>query len=172
MKQGIMTNKRVRLLLRKGDSGFHPVKSGERRRKSVHGCIVDGSLSVLNVIIVKKGQTDIPGLTDVVIPRRLGPKRAGKIRKMFNLSKEDDVRKYVLRRTVKYRDPEKQAQVTKPKLVSPKIQRLVTPITLQRRRRQKLAIKKRRLKSIREAKEYRKVVEDYNRQKRHTMVAV
>lgn len=44
------------------------------------------------------GEKDIPGLTDSTIPRRLGPKRASKIRKLFNLSKEDDVRQYVVRR--------------------------------------------------------------------------
>lgn len=44
------------------------------------------------------GEKDIPGLTDTTIPRRLGPKRASKIRKLFNLSKEDDVRQYVVRR--------------------------------------------------------------------------
>ena len=44
------------------------------------------------------GESDIPGLTDTTIPRRLGPKRASKIRKLFNLSKEDDVRQYVVRR--------------------------------------------------------------------------
>jgi small subunit ribosomal protein S6e len=44
---------------------------------------------------VKKGENDLPGLTDVEKPRMRGPKRASKIRKLFNLSKEDDVRKYV-----------------------------------------------------------------------------
>lgn len=37
----------------------------------------------------------MPGLTDTEKPRMRGPKRASKIRKLFNLSKEDDVRKYV-----------------------------------------------------------------------------
>lgn len=50
------------------------------------------------------GDADIPGLTDTTVPRRLGPKRASKIRKLFNLSKEDDVRKYVIRRKL----PEKE----------------------------------------------------------------
>lgn len=36
---------------------------------------------------------ELPGLTDEEKPRMRGPKRASKIRKMFNLSKEDDVRK-------------------------------------------------------------------------------
>jgi hypothetical protein len=31
-------------------------------------------------------------LTDVVQPKRLGPKRATKIRRFFGLSKQDDVR--------------------------------------------------------------------------------
>lgn len=52
-------------------------------------------LSVLNLVIVKKGENDLPGLTDIEKPRMRGPKRASKIRKLFNLSKDDDVRKYV-----------------------------------------------------------------------------
>lgn len=43
---------------------------------------------------------DLPGLTDTTRPRRLGPKRASRIRKLFNLGKEDDVRKYVIRRVI------------------------------------------------------------------------
>ena len=46
----------------------------------MRGCIVDGNLSVLNLAIMKKGEAEIPGLTDNTIPRRLGPKRASKIR--------------------------------------------------------------------------------------------
>ena len=37
-------------------------------------------------------------MTDVTVPKRLGPKRASKIRKLFNLAKEDDVRQYVIKR--------------------------------------------------------------------------
>ncbi|XP_040951527.1 40S ribosomal protein S6-1-like [Gossypium hirsutum] len=69
-------------------------RNGERRRKSVRGCIVSQDLSVLNLVIVKKGENDLPGLTDTEKPRMRGPKRASKIRKLFNLSKEEDVRKY------------------------------------------------------------------------------
>jgi small subunit ribosomal protein S6e len=47
-------------------------------------------LSVLALAIVKKGDEDVPGLTDTVHPKRLGPKRATKIRRFFGLSKEDD----------------------------------------------------------------------------------
>jgi len=95
MKQGVLTNQRVRLLLGKGHSCYRPRRTGERKRKSVRGCIVDGNLSVLSLVVVKKGDQDIPGLTDSTVPRRLGPKRASKIRKLFNLSKQDDVRQYV-----------------------------------------------------------------------------
>ena len=80
MKQGVLTQGRVRLLLSKGHSCYRPRKTGERKRKSVRGCIVDGQLSVLSCTIVKKGEAEIPGLTDNTIPRRLGPKRASKIR--------------------------------------------------------------------------------------------
>ncbi|XP_048437800.1 40S ribosomal protein S6-like [Pyrus x bretschneideri] len=87
MKQGVLTTGRVRLLLHGGTpcSCGYGRRNGEGRRKSVRGCIV----------IVKKGDSDLPGLTDVEKPRMRGPKRASKIRKLFNLTKEDDVRKYV-----------------------------------------------------------------------------
>lgn len=99
MKQGVLTTTRVRLLLRDGQTCFRSLKrKGERRRKSVRGCVIDNNLSVINMIIVKKGDQDIPGLTDKSIPRKLGPKRASKIRRLFNLSKEDDVRQYVVRK--------------------------------------------------------------------------
>lgn len=51
-----------------------------------------------HVTLLFSGEKDIPGLTDSTVPRRLGPKRASKIRKLFNLAKEDDVRQYVVRR--------------------------------------------------------------------------
>jgi small subunit ribosomal protein S6e len=63
------------------------------------------------------------------VPRLLGPKRASHIRKLFNLSKEDDVRKYVIRRKI-----EKEGK--KPRFKSPKIQRLVTPERIRRKQRE------------------------------------
>merc|ERR1719260_118039 len=58
--------------------------------------------------VVKKGEAEIPGLTDNTIPRRLGPKRASKIRKLFNLTKEDDVCQYVIKRPLPLKDGKKQ----------------------------------------------------------------
>ena len=57
MKQGVLTNGRVRLLLKKGHSCFRERRAGQKKRKSVRGCIVDANLSVLSMIIVKKGET-------------------------------------------------------------------------------------------------------------------
>jgi small subunit ribosomal protein S6e len=45
---------------------------------------------VLNLVIVKKGDNGLPGLTDIEKPRIRGPRRASKIRKLFNLTKDDD----------------------------------------------------------------------------------
>jgi len=39
----------------------------------------------LSVSIVKKGDSDIPALTDTQKPRRLGPKRATKLKKLFGI---------------------------------------------------------------------------------------
>jgi small subunit ribosomal protein S6e len=56
MKQGVLTNGRVKLLMSKGHSCYRPRRKGERKRKSVRGCIVDSNLSVLALTIVKKGR--------------------------------------------------------------------------------------------------------------------
>jgi len=137
MKQGVLTAQRVRLLLAKGHSCYRPRRSGERKRKSVRGCVVSSELSVLNLVVVKKGDAEIEGLTDTVKPRRLGPKRASRIRKLFNLDKQDDVRQYVVKRQI-LKDGKK------PQFKAPKIQRLVTPLRLQHRR-QRAAVKRQRI---------------------------
>lgn len=53
---------------------------------------------------------EIPGLTDGNVPRRLGPKRASKIRKLFNLTKEDDVRRYVVKRLLPAKEGKENAK--------------------------------------------------------------
>ena len=122
-----MTHGRVRLLLSKGHFCYRPRRTGERKHKSVQGCTVDANLSVLNLVIVKKGAKDIPGLTDTTVPHRLGPKRASRIRKLFSLSKEDDVRQYVVRKPLN-------KDGKKPRTKAPKIQCLMTPRFLQHKR--------------------------------------
>ncbi|EHK16761.1 uncharacterized protein TRIVIDRAFT_87813 [Trichoderma virens Gv29-8] len=153
MKQGVMHPSRVRLLLADGHSCYRPRRTGERKRKSVRGCIVAMDLSVLALSIVKQGDADIPGLTDVVQPKRLGPKRATKIRKFFNLTKDDDVRKYVIRREVQPKGEGKKAYTK-----APKIQRLVTPQRLQHKRH-RLALKRRQAEKVKdEANEYAQIL--------------
>jgi small subunit ribosomal protein S6e len=133
MRQGVLTNKRVKLLMSKGHSGYRPRRKGERKKKSARGCIVDANLSVISCVVIAKGEQDIAGLTDTNRPRRLGPKRASNIRKLFNLTKQDDVRKFVIRRKV-----EKNGKTSSK---APKVQRLVTPQRVQRKR-QELATKR------------------------------
>ena len=149
MMQGVLTNSRVRLLFDKNMQCYRPRRDGARKRKTIRGCIVGPDLSVMHLVIVKKGAQDIAGLTDEVKPRRLGPKRANKIRKLFNLSKEDDVRKFVIRR---------EAGKTKK---APKIQRLITPLRLQRKRHIENS-KIRKAVAMKEARaEYEKKVVQY-----------
>jgi len=154
MKQGVLTADRVKLMMSKGDSGCrgYGMRKGERYRKSCRGCIISHQIAVLHLTIIKKGDEELAGLTDNQIPRRLGPKRASKIRKLFALSKEDDVRKYVIRRELAAKDGKK------PGSKAPKIQRLVTPVVLQRKRH-RLSIKKtRQTKAKTEAADYQKLL--------------
>jgi len=128
------------------------MRKGERYRKSVRGCLVSHSIAVLHMAIVKKGDAEIEGLTDKLIPRRLGPKRASKIRKLFALTKDDDVRKYAIRREIPAKSEDK-----KPSSKAPKIQRLVTPISLQRKRHRMSLKKTRQIKCKTEAAAYQKL---------------
>jgi len=165
MLQGVLTSQRVQLLFSKGMPCFRPRKRGERKRKSIRGCIVSSELSVVSLVIVKKGDNDIPGLTDEVKPRRLGPKRASKIRKLFNLDKKDDVRQYVIRRQIV-------KEGKKPITKAPKIQRLVTPQRLQRKR-ERIAIKKKRYtKSKAEAEVYNALLAKRTKEQREKRKAV
>jgi len=154
MKQGVLTADRVRLMMSKGEQGCrgYGMRKGERYRKSCRGCVISHQISVLHLVILKKGEAELEGLTDNQIPRRLGPKRASKIRKLFALSKEDDVRKYVIRRELEPKGDKK------PGSKAPKIQRLVTPLALQRKRH-RLAIKKtRQMKAKTQAADYQKLL--------------
>lgn len=88
MKQGVVIHGRVRLVLSKGHSCDRPRRTGERKHRSLQGCIVDANLSARNLVIVKKKkkeEKDIPGLTNTTVPRHLGPKRPSRIHKLFNL---------------------------------------------------------------------------------------
>merc|ERR1719343_92281 len=152
MMQGVMCNNRVRLLLRKGHKCFHSDRDGYRKRKSIRGCIVGPDLSAISLLLVRKGPEEIPGVTDEVRPLRHGPKRATKIRKMFGLTREDDVRNFVIKRE------------HKGKIISPKIQRLITPAVLATRRRHKRILRESAIKNRRERIAYNKRYKKYRKE--------
>jgi small subunit ribosomal protein S6e len=158
MKQGVLVNGRVRLLMKKRTTTYRPRRTGERKRKSVRGCICGPDLAVIALKVVKKGEGEIEGVTDGDKPRRLGPKRANYIRKVFALRKKDDVRKYVVRREIKKGD--------KTFYKSPKIQRLIT----EKRLRRKRVFKKIKVERYQKEKElrvkYDKVLSTYIKEKR------
>merc|ERR1711957_234051 len=160
MKQGILCNHRVKLLFKKGMSCFRERRAGSRKRKSVRGCIVGPDLAVLSLVISKKGAEEIPGLTDDQRPRRLGPKRAANIRKLFNLEKKDDVRHFVVRREIK--DKKKKA---------PRIQRLVTPAMLQRKRHLRSQTRAKMVVAKKNKQEYMKRMGEYRQEQKELRAA-
>merc|ERR1712093_197948 len=151
MMQGVLSPERVRLLLSKGSKCYRQRRTGEKKRKSVRGCIVNHDLSVLNLVVVRKGEAAIPGLTDSEKPIRLGPKRANKIRKLFSLTKDDDVTKFVVRRKVT-------TKAGKEYTKAPKIQRLITPVQLSRKRHRVTLKKQRAAKNRTEQASYTALV--------------
>lgn len=132
MMQGVLTARRVRLLLSPGQVYFRARKRGERRRKSVRGCIVSRDIAALALVVTKTGDEPVPGLSDKDSerPRRLGPKRANNIRKMFGLTKAEDPREFVV--PYKYTNA-KGVEKTK----KTRVQRLVTPRRVQHKAEQK-----------------------------------
>ena len=119
---------------------------------------------MLNLVVVKRGEQEIPGLTDGSKPRRLGPKRASRIRKLFNLEKVDDVRQYVIRREI-VRDGKK------PYKKAPAIQRLITPQRLQRKRAERAEKRRRFEKSRAEAKEHNDLVAKRHKEEKEKKAA-
>merc|ERR1719329_1954478 len=105
----------------------------------------------MNLVVVKKGPEEIAGLTDDNKPRRLGPKRASNIRKLFNLEKTDDVKKFVVRRQIG----------DKKKMKAPKIQRLVTRAMLQRKRHLRSQTRTKMVVAKKEKTDYQKRVSEY-----------
>jgi len=159
MRQGVLTNTRVSLLCKKGHKAYRPRRVGERKRKSVRGCIVGQDIAVLNLVVTQVGPNTVEGLTSDSVPRRLGPKRANNIRKLFNLTKDDDVRNYVIRRAFT-------SKKGKTRNKAPKIQRLVTPLTLQRKRARKAEKMGSVLRNKEDAATYKKLVAQRNAEKR------
>jgi len=106
MKQGVLVKGRVRLLLSKGQSTYRPRRKGERKRKSVRGCIVGQDIRAMSLALIKEGEKPITGFSEVQHPRRVGPNRVTRIRRLFALedTRKDDknaalVKKNVIRRT-------------------------------------------------------------------------
>merc|ERR1711953_1357084 len=102
---------------------------------------------------------EIPGLTDDNKPRRLGPKRASNIRKLFNLEKKDDVRQFVVRREAGK------------KKKAPRIQRLVTPAMLQRKRYFKSQTRTRMILSKKLKTEYSQRMVEYRKEQKELRAA-
>merc|ERR1712129_238893 len=134
---------RVKLLFKKGMSCFRERRAGSRKRKSVRGCIVGADLATLQLVIAKKGAEDVPGLTDENRPRRLGPKRAANIRKLFNLEKKD----------------------------TPKIQRLVTRPMLQRKRTFRSQTRKRMVEGKKLSADYQTRLSEYRQEQKELRAA-
>merc|ERR1711862_965141 len=113
----------------------------------------------MSLVVVRKGEQDIPGLTDEPRPRRLGPKRAANIRKLFNLEKKDDVRNFVVRREAGK------------KKKAPRIQRLVTPAMLQRKRHFRSQTRNKMVLAKSEKVEYQKRLSEYRQEQKELRAA-
>jgi len=158
MKQGILVNGRVKILMKNRTTLYRPRRSGERKRKSARGCICGPDLAVIALKVLVKGDNEIPGLTDAPRPRRLGPKRVSSIRQAFALRKKDDPTKYVVRREIKVGE--------KTRYKSPNVQRLVTATRLRRKAVLKRNKQQRWKASKENAQAYEKILSKYLKEKK------
>ena len=172
MKNGILTQAKKRILLHKGCSmfrfkkGYH--RRGVRERKLVRGCIVSPDIKVLHLKVVKRGPNPIPGLTEAgcEVPKRLGPKRANKILKQFGLTeiynekkKNKEERKNIRYMITKFA-PKRSVETKNGKkyVKKAKIQRLVTPDRIRRKRIIKAIKKERREFATKQKEDYKKLL--------------
>lgn len=135
MMYGVAAPARVSLLLKRGAVGFNAfrARNGERRRKAIRGDIFGEDIAVLNVSVSKVGEKALEGVTDESKPRRLGPKRVSAIRKLWNLPRDSDARKFVVKRKVSKAGK-------KDRFKAPSIQRLVTS-KIRARRAKKVSVR-------------------------------
>jgi small subunit ribosomal protein S6e len=172
MKNGILAQGKKKVLLTKGCSlfryrkGYH--RSGIRVRRLVRGCIISNDIKNVHLKIIKKGAKPIAGLTEEKDsqPKRLGPKRATRILKAFGLTavyadkkKNKDERKN-LRFMITNFAPKRSVTTKNGKVYvkRPKIQRLITPDRLRRKRLLKKFHLDRREKAEKDKRTYLELV--------------
>ena len=172
MKNGILTQGRKRIMLTKGNSlfrfrkGYH--RTGIRKRKLVRGCIISNDIKNLHLKIVKKGPKPIEGLTEEkdAQPKRLGPKRATRILKAFgmteiyNQKKADKNERKTLAALITQFSPKRTVKTKNGKeyVKRPKVQRLITPDRLRRKRLLKKFHEQRREKAKKDKEAYQELV--------------
>ena len=156
MKNGILSQGKKRVLLTKGCSlfryrkGYH--RSGIRIRKLVRGCIISNDIKNLHLKIIKKGAKPISGLTEEkdAQPKRLGPKR-------YNEKKKDKEGRKNLRFMITKFAPKREVTTKNGKtyVKRAKVQRLITPDRLRRKRLLKKFHLERREKAIKDKEAYK-----------------
>ncbi|CAD7690956.1 unnamed protein product [Nyctereutes procyonoides] len=146
-KQGFPMKQGVHLLLSMGHSSYRPRRTEQRRCKSY---------SQLGHCKTKRGggaarAEEYSRLTDTTVPCVPGPKENSRICKLFNLSKEDVICQYVMRKALN-------KEGKKPRTKAPKIQHPVTQHDLQHKCWH-IALKKQCImKNMEEAAEYAKLL--------------
>ena len=167
MLNGVLKSERVRLLFNgKSTACYTPRCDGERKRKSVRGCIVGRDLHALSLVLVNANGKTIPGLTDVDVPRRLVPKRASKLRRLFGLPTrglKKDQQKLVCSLVTDLGREVVQKKSGKTVIRRPKIQRLVTRDTYRHKQAAIAARRERINASIKKEAEYKKLLASYRK---------
>merc|ERR1719469_1341538 len=170
MKQGILVQGRSRILFKKRGTTFRPRRTGERKRKSVCGCITGPDLAVIALRVVVKGENEIEGkkkdqpviITGKDHANRLRKKRRNNILKFYALDKKDDVRKYVVRRSFE----KKTKNGDKTFYKAPKVQRMITETKIRRKKVARRNVIDGIKNSQKKATDYEKLLKEYFAEKK------
>jgi small subunit ribosomal protein S6e len=165
-------------LLRLGGTTFKPRRTGERKRKSVRGCITGPDLAVIALRVVVKGEQELEGkkkdqpvvITGKDHANRLGKKRRNRIIKFYALDKKDDITKYVVRRTYEKTNKEGEAVLRKNGdktfYKAPKVQRMITETKLRRKKVARRNVIDNIKNSQKKAVDYEKLLKEYFAEKK------
>ena len=150
-------------------SGYRAKREGTKKRKSVRGCVLGPEINSINLVLVQKGENEIAGLTDAKNPLRLGPKRANKIRKLFNLPRHWDNKGVKDAEKIKVSNLDVQRAVVKritkehpdgkKYYKAPRITRLLTAKRLRRKKVKRISKLKGIVENQKKLAQYKKLVE-------------
>lgn len=166
MVKTVVSDKRVRMLMSKGMKGYKCKRDGMKKRKSIRGCIVSHDISVLCLTVVKKGNKEIEGVTDVENSVSHWPKRFNKLKLKAGFAIDSNVTFEEVKATIRKAvlDHNNGDKRMLPKL---KVQRYISDKIIERREKRKEQSELRKQRSNKIKQEFLKKYPEWETRQNH-----